>query len=63
MKKEDIIKKTKQILILTDKICRRYKECDRGNIFHTLYSLEQPPLKRLELSIRRANLTFYKTRD
>ncbi len=60
--KEKIQNKIRKIIKLTDKICKKHKECDRENVYHTLLCLEQKPLERLEMSIRRANLSVYSRR-
>lgn len=44
-------------------ICKKHRVYDPQNILHTLLSLEQTPIRRLEMSIRRANLPLYAKRD
>lgn len=57
------IKELQNIYKLVDRICAKYKECDRHNVSQTLRAFKQTPIKRLEMSIRRANLSLYSKRD
>ncbi len=61
--KKRYIKKFNELYNLADYICKKNKECDWQNIFHTLLCLKQPPIERLAMSIRRANLSLHPKRD
>ena len=57
------VDKLKKIYKKVDRICKKHKDCDRHTIYHTLLCLEQPAIKRLEMSVRRANISIYSKRD
>lgn len=63
LKKKRHVKKINEIYNLAGYICKKHKECDWQNVFHTLQCLKQTAIERLEMSIRRANLSFYSKRD
>lgn len=56
------INEFQKIYKLVDRICKKHKGCNRSNIFHALMCLKKPPIKRLEMSIRRANISIFSKR-
>ena len=59
----EYLKDLKKIYKQVDRICENNKDCDRSTVLHTLLLLKKPPLKRLEMSLRRAKLRLYGKRD
>ena len=53
------IESIKKIYKQVDRICENNKDCDKSTVLHTLLLLKKPPLKRLEMSLRRAKLMEY----
>ncbi|MBI2083588.1 MAG: hypothetical protein HYT76_08480 [Deltaproteobacteria bacterium] len=37
-----------------DKICKKYPNLERSDVYHTLILLEKPPLERLKMALTRA---------
>jgi len=63
IKQKNHLTKIQNLNRIADSICKAHKECDRDNILHTLLCLEQTPIKKLEMSIRRANFSIYSKRN